>query len=152
MLRSARGNSPNRTGSDVPAPFKVCLPTQPIPIEDEPPPIGVPNAAGIDLGSASEERLNRSAKLDSHDHLEMMRLSVNLGSRSRYVPAGILMFVTSLTVSNGPLLFLGYGISAFGMLVTGLLLDPLPATLVFVVASVAAVSLIALSHSAFAHS
>ncbi|MDV3244312.1 MAG: hypothetical protein LYZ66_03950 [Nitrososphaerales archaeon] len=62
---------------------------------------------------------------------------------------GILTFVTSLTIGNDPYLFFGYGISAFGMLTTGLLLDPLPATAVFFVASAAAMSLAALTRSTF---
>lgn len=67
----------------------------------------------------------------------------------RYAFAGILSFVSSLTIGNDPYLFFGYGISALGMLTTGLLLDPAPATVIFLVASAAAMSITALTHSAF---
>src|SRR5574340_301041 len=63
--------------------------------------------------------------------------------------AGILTFVTSLSIGNDPYLFFGYGISALGMLTTGLLLDPVPAAAVLLIASGAAMSLTGLSHSAF---
>ena len=60
-----------------------------------------------------------------------------------------MVFVTSITIGNAPFLFFGYGVSAFGMLTAGLLLDPVPAVAVFLVGSAAAMSLTALTHSAF---
>lgn len=74
---------------------------------------------------------------------------MNRASGSSYLLAGALTFVTSLTIGNDPYLFFGYGISAFGMLATGLTLAPTQATVIFLVASVAAMSLTAFTHSAF---
>ncbi len=67
----------------------------------------------------------------------------------RLVVAAALTFVSSLTVGNAPYLFFGYGLSAFGMLVTGLTLPPVQAVVVLLVASGAAMSLTAFTHSAF---
>ena len=74
---------------------------------------------------------------------------MNRASGSKYLLAGALTFVTSLTVGNDPYLFFGYGASALGMLVTGLILAPVEGTLVFLVASAAAMSFVAFTHSAF---
>ena len=63
--------------------------------------------------------------------------------------AAVLSFLTSLTVGNVPYLFFGYGASALGMLTTGLLLDPVPGTVVYIVANAAALGLVAYTHSAF---
>ncbi|MEM0482486.1 MAG: hypothetical protein QXM16_06350 [Nitrososphaerota archaeon] len=67
----------------------------------------------------------------------------------RYMFAGVLTFVASLTIGNTPYLFFGYGISFLGLLTTGLLLNPLPAVVVVFVSTTAAMSLIALTRSAF---
>ncbi|MDV3278153.1 MAG: hypothetical protein LYZ69_06775 [Nitrososphaerales archaeon] len=66
-----------------------------------------------------------------------------------YAFTAILTFVTSLTVGNVAYLFFGYGASALGMLTAGLLMDPVPATAVFLVANTAALGLVAYTHSAF---
>ncbi len=63
--------------------------------------------------------------------------------------AAALTFITSLTVGNAPYLFFGYGASALGMLTTGLLLDPIPATVVFFAANASALGLVAVTHSGF---
>lgn len=74
---------------------------------------------------------------------------MNRANGSRYLLAGALTFVTSMTIGNDPYLFFGYGISAFGMLATGLMLAPAQAMTILLVASVAAMSLTAFTHSAF---
>jgi len=66
-----------------------------------------------------------------------------------YALTAVLTFVTSVTMGNAPYLFFGYGASALGMLTAGLLLDPLPATVLFFLANAAALGLVALTHSAF---
>lgn len=72
-----------------------------------------------------------------------MKLSVG------FFLAVLLVFLTSTTVANEPILIFGYGLGAFGLLIVGLLLDPLPATVSVLVGSAAGASLIAYTQSAF---
>lgn len=70
-------------------------------------------------------------------------------SGKTYAFVAVLAFITSLTVGNVPYYFFGYGLSALGMLVAGLLLDPLEGTAVYFIANTAALGLVAYTQSAF---
>jgi hypothetical protein len=79
----------------------------------------------------------------------MVGLSIGRANFWRYLLAGALTFVTSLTIGNDPNLFFGYGLSGFGMLTAGLILTAPQAAVVVLIASAAGMSLMAATHSAF---